>query len=425
MNDALLRMIMHFYKRNHFCLITIFLFAVSFPSDTKAFEVENTLTAEFSWADLEKEESRLRENHWGDLIFDGPNLQTSLYSRYSIGDSFSAVLMPVQVSPREGRDLFLRKGYLRFEFWNVALKIGRDSLWWGPGRHGALLVSNNAFPFDLIHVGSAAPFSLPGFLARLGRFEVESFLTRLEENRDFSNVRLLGLRLVYHPREEIIIGVSRITMFGGEGRPDLSPVDFGRLYFSDPNRSGKYEVNELGGVDVRLLLPIGEILPGQALELYGEYGGEDEAGFRPSKPALLMGLEWLYEGRRVLIEYATNHVSGFPDVWYNHSIYTSGYTYRGNIIGHHMGSDAKDLYLRAEGPLWDQWVGGVDYEQQNRRLSSPVQEKIRRWGGDAVYSEKTGFSYSVRLIYEEIENVNLLSLDEQNMYGILTAAWQF
>ncbi len=416
---------MRAFKGNRFGLIAIFFLLLSSPSYTKAFEIENTLSIEFSWADLEKEESRLRENHWGDQIFDGPNLQTSLYSRFSIGRSFSAVLMPTQVSPREGRDLFFRKAYLRFEFWNVALKIGRDALWWGPGRHGALLVSNNAFPFDLIHIGSTTPFSLPGFLAWLGNFEVESFLTRLEENRDFSNVRLLGLRLVYRPRAEIIIGVSRITMFGGEGRPDLSPVDFGRLYFSDPNRSGKFEVNELGGVDLRLLLPIGKILPGHGLELYGEYGGEDEAGFRPSKPALLVGLEWLYEGRRVIIEYANNHVSGFPDVWYHHTVYTSGYTYRDNIIGHHMGTDARDLYLRVESPFLKEWIGGVDFEQQDRHLSSPVQEQIRRWGGDVAHSAITGGSYSARLIYEEIENLNQLVESEKNMYVILNVKWLF
>lgn len=416
---------MRFFTKCSFGLIAILFLVNASPSYTNAVDIENHLNLEFSWLDLEKEESRLRENHWGDQIFDGPNLQTSLHSRFSIGDTLSLVVMPTQVSPREGRDLFFRKGYLRFEFWNVALKIGRDSLWWGPGRHGALLVSNNAFPFDLIHVGSAASFSLPGFLEWLGRFEVEGFLTRLEENRDFSNVRLLGLRLVYRPREEITIGVSRVTMFGGEGRPDLSLVDFGRLYFSDPNRSGKFEVNELAGVDVRLFLPVSEILPGHTLELYGEYGGEDEAGLRPSKPALLAGLEWMYGGRRGLVEYANNHVSDFPNVWYRHSLYSSGYTYRGNIIGHPMGSDAKDLYIRGEIPFWKQWTGGVDHERQDRHLSSSVQEKIRRWGGEVAYSKKTGNAYSVRLVYEEIENLNLATVNEQNVYGILTAAWQF
>ncbi len=416
---------MRFLKRSRFHLIAVTLLLFSSPLYAEAIHIQNTLTLEFSWVDLEKEESRLRENHWGDQIFDGPNIQTSLYSHLSIGDSLSAVLMPTQVTPREGRDLFFRKAYLRFELGNVAVKVGRDSLWWGPGRHGALLVSNNAFPFDLIHVGTSSPFLLPGLFSRLGEFEVEGFLTRLDENRDFSHVRLLGLRLVYHPREEIIIGISRMTMFGGEGRPDLTPIDLGRLYFSDPNRSGKFDVNELAGVDVRLRPQISRILPGHALELYGEYGGEDEAGFRPSKPALLVGMEWGYKSGRVIIEHASNHVSGFPDVWYHHTIYTSGYTYRGEIIGHHMGSDAKDLYIRTELPLWEQWIGGVDFEQEKRHLSSPVREEMRRWAGDVTYSGSTGRSYSARLIYERIENLNLLAENEENVYGILMATLRF
>ncbi len=30
--------------------------------------------------------------------------------------------------------------------------------------------------------------------------------------------------------------------------------------------------------------------------------------------------------------------------WYDHHIYTSGYTYDGRIMGHHMGSDSRDLF---------------------------------------------------------------------------------
>lgn len=412
-------------KKRILDLIVILLFLFSSSSHSDAIEIQNSLNVEFAWVDLEKEESRLRENHWGDQIFDGFNLQTSLYSKLSVGDAFSAVLMPVQVTPREGRDLFFRKAYLRFELGNVAIKIGRDSLWWGPGRHGALLLSNNAFPFDLVQIGTAAPFSLPGFLAPLGRFEIEGFLTRLEEHRDFPHPRLLGLRFVYRPREDLMIGFSRVTMFGGEGRPGLTLVDFVGRYFSKPNEAGKFEVNEVAGFDLRWRPPLGQILPGHVVELYGEYGGEDEARFRPTKPAFLGGVEWVHERKRLIIEYANNHVGGFADVWYTHTLYTSGYTYRGDIIGHHMGSDAKDLYIRTELPLSMRWVAGVDFELERRHLSSPIQERMRRWGGDLTYLSGTGTAYSARLIDEQIENLNLLPVNETNLYGILTAAWNF
>lgn len=388
-------------------------------------ESDSRLEVSLAEVDLEGEERRLRENHFGEEWRDGINFQAALWSRLSFGERLTLAIEPVLTTPRDGRDVYFRRGSLRLVLFNIALKAGRDSLWWGPGRHGALLLSNNAFPFDMIHVATASPFRLPGILARLGQFEVEGFLTRLEENRDFPRARLFGLRLVYQPLEEITIGISRITMFGGEGRPGLRLIDIGKLYFNNPNQTGKFEVNELAGVDLRLDLPIGRILPGYAAELYGEYGGEDEAGFRPSKPALLVGLEWRYEGLRVVVEHANNHVRNSPDVWYHHSIYHSGYTYRGNIIGHHMGSDAKDLYLRMDLPFLERWTGGVDLEGENRHLSSPVHEEIRRLGGDVTYSEGTGLSYSGRLLYEQIRNLNLSSENERNLYGVLTATWQF
>lgn len=374
---------------------------------------------------LGREEHRLRENYFGEAWQDGINFQAALWSRLSFGERLSLVIEPVLVTPREGRDVYFRRGFLRLVLLNTELKVGRDSLWWGPGRHGALLVSNNAFPFDMIQLGSAAPFYLPGFLSRIGTFEIKGFLTELEENRDFPHVRLFGLRLVYHPLDEITIGFSRVTMFGGEGRPGLTLIDFGKLYFNNPNMTGKFEVNELAGLDLRLLPPIRKILPGHKMELYGEYGGEDEAGLRPGKRAILVGLEWTFEDLRLIVEHANTHVPGFPNVWYHHTLYTSGYTYRGNIIGHHMGGEAKDFYLRMERPFMEQWAVGVDVERENHHLSSPNQEEIRRWGGDATYSEKIGSSYSARLIYEQIRNLNLLSENERNIYAILTMSWQF
>gem|GEM_PF-6258547 len=412
-------------RRGGLKLTAMMLLLFLFSSYTHAIDIQNALNVEFAWVDLGKEESRLRENHWGDRFFNGGNLQTSLYSSFSFGNSLSAVLMPTEVTTREGTDLFFRKAYLRLVLWNVAFKVGRDSLWWGPGRHGTLLVSNNAFPFDLIEIGSASPFYLPGFLSRLGQFEMDGFLTRLEEDRDFAHTRLLGVRIIYRPMEELMIGFTRMTMFGGEGRPGLTVLDFVGRYFSRANESGKFNTNELAGVDGRLLLPVGKVLPGHTMELYGEYGGEDEAGFWPTKPAFLGGVEWSYKRRRVIIEYANNHVSGFPDVWYTHTIYTSGYTYRGNIIGHHMGSDAKDLFIRTELPLQEQWAGGIDVELERHHLSAPSQEVVRRLGGDLTYSVRTGSSYSARLMYEQIENLNLLSENERNLYGILSATWQF
>ena len=411
--------------RQRFLYLSLIGFVFAVPLRAGAIDFQNSLTTDAIWAGLQREGSRPWENHWGDDLFDGLNIQTALHSHIDLGDHLSLVLTPVLTAHKEDQDLFFRQGYFRLVLFNVALKVGRDSLWWGPGRHGALLVSNNAFPFDLIEVESAAPFHLPAWFSRLGTFEVQAFLTRLEEHRDYPHVRLFGLHLTYHPIEAITVGFSRVTMFGGEGRPGLTLVDFVGRYFSKPNEAGKFEVNELAGFDVRIRPTISNILPGHNVELYFEYGGEDEARFRPTKPAFLGGLDWVYQNWRTIIEYANNHVGGFANVWYNHTLYTSGYTYRGNIIGHHMGSDANDIYIRTELPFRERWIGGIDFELERRHLSSPVQERMRRWGGDVTYFSGTEVSYSARLMSERISHLNLLSVNEGNVYGVVMVTWKF
>ena len=41
----------------------------------------------------------------------------------------------------------LHKGYAKLNIGNFEVEVGRDSLWWGPGYHAALLMSNNAPPW--------------------------------------------------------------------------------------------------------------------------------------------------------------------------------------------------------------------------------------------------------------------------------------
>ncbi len=37
-------------------------------------------------------------------------------------------------------------------------------------------------------------------------------------------------------------------------------------------------------------------------------------------------------------------VSQAPTTFYNHSIFGSGYTYEGRVMGHHVGTGARDIY---------------------------------------------------------------------------------
>lgn len=362
-----------------------FVLLLPLPSAAGMIEVRHRWTSEITWIDLENQSIRPRENHFGEAWEDGFNLTTALESRLSVADRFDLVVEPILITPREGQDVYFRKGYLRLVVSNIALKIGRDSLWWGPGQHGALGLSNNAFPFDLIALGSDKPFSLPGLLRPLGHFEIQAFLIRLEEDRAVPHPKFFGLRIGYRPVEGLQIGFNRLTMFNGEGRPSVSFLDFFKIYFNQSNRSGKYEINEIGTIDLRLTVPLHLFDRPLALALYGEYGGEDEANFLPSKIGYLVGLDLrdrseTFPRFRWFVEYATNHVSGFPNFWYTHSLYLSGYTYRGQIMGHHMGSDASDLYSQIWLPVTGRDQGTFFIEWERGRLSAPTSTRKLRAG---------------------------------------------
>ncbi|MFQ5780687.1 MAG: capsule assembly Wzi family protein, partial [Nitrospiria bacterium] len=412
-----------------------FAFLLLTPIDSIANQdgADNRLETEVGWVGLGGEARRLRENHFGDRWDKRLNLLTVLSSRSRMNEHVAFFLEPVFTKPRGGTDTFLRRGYLRIVDANTALKVGRESLWWGPGRHGALLLSNNAFPFDLIQLGSDLPFHLPGFLSGIGTFEITAFLTELESSRAIRAPRLFGLRIGYHPSDWVSIGASRITIFGGEGR-GLSLRDFFKVYFSDPNRSGKLDVNELAALDLQLQLPLNRFLPGHHLELYAEWGGEDEAGLHPTKSGILTGMAWTFSGKELIVEYADNNINGDGAVWYRHSVYQSGYTYRGEIIGHHMGPDADSFFVRAGSPLSEKWVVGFDYEKERHGLSEPIQEKFARLGGDLVYLHTPKQTYSFRFQFERIKNLgpfpNIKKLrlspnTVRNHYAIVSVAVTF
>ncbi|MEK6576006.1 MAG: capsule assembly Wzi family protein [Nitrospirota bacterium] len=385
------------------------------PDSWIRYRVADPIRLEISYAGLEKDERRPRENYRGESFFDGLNYQTEIRSWIEIGKFFKVNINPKLIGwhNNDGKnDLVFKEAYGRLTLSNIQLEVGRDSLWWGPGYHGALLISNNAFPFDMLKLGSVEPFQLPWIFGRLGYFKITSFLARLEEDRDFPRTKFFGFRAELSPFSFLDLGISRVTMFNGEGRPGLSFTDFLRMYFSNPNRAGKFDVNEIASADFKIKIPKTDfLLPlSRSIDLYGEIGGEDEAGFRPTNNGYLFGvyLPGFLKDDKIdfRVEYANNHVQGSPDVWYNHDVYTSGYVFRGDIIGHHMGSDADDLFIRVTRYLADWLQVGIQCDIERHGLSNPVIEKKKEVALDSSIYISRRIRYMIGYEYERIENLD-------------------
>jgi hypothetical protein len=101
------------------------------------------------------------------------------------------------------------------------IQAGRDSLWWGPGRHGSILMSNNAKPFTMIQITNPQPIQLPWIFRALGPVRGQWFLTELEKDRHVPEAKLTGVRLSVKPHPLWDLGFSRVVMFGGRGVPSV------------------------------------------------------------------------------------------------------------------------------------------------------------------------------------------------------------
>ncbi|MCL4872642.1 hypothetical protein KJ039_01045 [bacterium] len=272
---------------------------------------------------------------------------------------FTAIELNPEYRAGSSSELRLVRGYAKADIGALELLAGKESMWWGPGYHGSLLLSNNAEPLEMVKASTGRPVLLPWVLRKLGPFRPSVFLARLEEDRDFPRANLLGMRLDFRPRPSFRFALSRVIMFGGEGRQRLSASDWVKVFVasdSAEHTNSPIDGNQLISIDASYIhVDRNGRLPWSGLKLYTEIGAEDSSGNRtPTVRGYIFGL-YVDEPLGVKdldfrAEYAYNahgDRSSFAQ-WYRHHVYDSGYTYKGRVIGHHMGPDAADLFLRAQ-----------------------------------------------------------------------------
>jgi len=337
------------------------------------------------------------ENLRGDEFEDGSNYRAGFASRGKFFEKAAFYLHPeyVDASSEGDGDVDLIEAYGKVAVGDYEVQMGKDSLWWGPAYRGSILMSNNAQPLRMIKIGNPQPIQLPWVFAGLGPFKAEWFLTELEEDRDVPEARLSGIRLNAKPHPQVELGLSRLVMFGGRGVPRVDFIDYVKAFFAV---SEQVENNQLAGFDVSFLVPLGKNMPLRSIKLYADAAGEDEAGGYPSKWGYLLGAQLndiLRTGRTDLrIEYADTH-----EVFYEHSLYTSGYTYKDRVMGHYMGPDARNVFLQLSHYVTDDMVVDVGFDRRTYDQSTHAQSRLNVFECDltlfasADWQVRTGYRY--------------------------------
>ncbi|MBI5491856.1 MAG: hypothetical protein HY893_02860 [Deltaproteobacteria bacterium] len=340
-------------------------------------------------------------NNRGDFFKEGSNLRAGIWSSAKLFDTVSVFLNPEYRLDAGGSRGELVAGYARLNLGNLVLLAGRDSMWWGSGAHGTLLMTDNAKPFDMVKVTSERPFLLPWVFGRLGLFRPTLFLTRLEKDRGFPHPNLLGMRLDFKPTERLQFGVSRVFMFGGEGRRSLSLSDWGKVFIASDSaeHSGSpIDGNQIASIDASYVyVNRGRHLPFSGVKIYTEWGAEDSSGDTktPTGRANIYGA-YIDEPFRLKeldlrVEWAnTARSQRYGPQWYYHGTYYPGYKYEGAFIGHHMGGDSRDLFTRVQYHATPDVTVGAEADLEWTRVHSADHGKRKWLGSDIVMRSGKG-----------------------------------
>lgn len=163
-----------------------------------------------------------------------------------------------------------------------------------------------------------------------------------------------------------------MLMFGGKGVKKLGLSDFlarNSLIFSPAGGDNETENHVISG-DIQLFLRrIDRFLPiATGIKVYGEWGAEDEAGYIPKDIAHIIGA-YLADVFKVPGFDAKIELAKFHRAWYTHFRYTTGYKYRGEFIGHHIGGDSEDIAATAIFNFPDEYRVSATFSRQRHGLT--------------------------------------------------------
>lgn len=298
--------------------------------------------------------------------------------------------------------LFMGQSSIRLSKAGLSIGLSTENMWWGPGLHNSLLMSNNAPGFAHLTFNTTKPIKTP-----IGNFEWQLIAGKLTEdttvlleNKNLTtsyynpysydgggysgpydprkNWRYLsGITLTYNPKwvEGLFISVNRVgytykykldsNATGYSFFQKYLPVLFGVLRqtypYGTPTYNHEIGYKQMASISVRM------VFPRSHTEVYTEYGyGDNFYNMRdwnvdaPHSTAYVIGLRKLKKLRRkhnwldfsaemVRMSEPVNYLLRTAGDWYS---YQGGYTHQSRIIGAGVGKGNNAYTTRI------QWLSG-------------------------------------------------------------------
>jgi len=317
---------------------------------------------------------------------------------------------------------------------SVSLELGRNNIWLGHGRHGSLLLSNNAEPYTLVRFRTERPFQIP----YIGNFDYTLFHGWPRE------FHIIGHQLSWYPASWFEFNIKQTIVYTGN-------FTFGEYVKMFTGRDANIG-NELGTTDSRASFEIAlnagffsDLAPIiKDTRVYVEYAGEDlyakwqrpdarldkslwvgPFGFELLDTGLLTGIEVVLVDAHFIAEYAQNYKSHYlfydpyngnrpyNSSWYRH--WEQPYFKNNNaLMGHHMGTAAEIISLHYKQSLSDFTVSLIMSRRHRWNISDLNREIYFKDGPPERQDSFAGsleyhysqFTLSVKMIYNTYNNTD-------------------
>ena len=334
--------------------------------------------------------------------------------------------LPPGTAQPAANEFGLLDAYVAMAWSNWQLSFGRQSLWWGPGEGGSLMLSDNARPIDMFRVNRVSPLQLPSILKFLGPLRMEFFIGQVSGHRFVATPTgatgswsqpldpqpsIHGEKLSLRPTRNLELGLSRTTIFAGQGIPFTTHKFLHSLFnvghYTGPEGSSDYPGDRLSGLDFTYRVPKLR----NWLTIYGDGYANDQIIFMPTGyPERAAWVAGAYLAKfpgiskvdlRVEGGYTNNPLGGYLSrgFYYSNIHYLNGYTSDGNVLGSWMGRGGE-----SEQVWTNYWFSARNRLQLNFRHQKISQQFIPGGGsltdvgvrGDFWLRPNLNFSVSVQ-----------------------------
>lgn len=322
----------------------------------------------------------------------------------------------------------LLDAYIGVNVGNFQILAGRQSLEWGPGPGGSLLLSNNAPPIDMVRIVNSEPERLPGFLKYLGPVTFDQFFGRLESNRYIHNPFLYGQQVSLKPFPNFEFGFDRTTMIGGKGpgANPLTPGNFLESFFGLGAGAPPHSVPGTSENEMEWTFNVPHVR--NYLVLYGEWYAKDNpiALQAPTRSSFRTGLyiphfpglpklDLHFETANTTSAVIDPGVPNIGDLDYWNFGYREGFTNNGILLGNVVGRLGEDYQVWLTYSLSPR--NALQFTYKDSQVGSAFIPGGGAWQDYAVNNQlywKSGVYLKTQVQYEHISHYPILFNGPQN-----------